>query len=83
MAVINVTLRKPLWVDELLKENDMSCDALCEQCNLPKGITSRIVGRQWSPTKGQMQCVAKVFGRKTQEVIFGHDCHQDEERGCS
>lgn len=83
MANIRVTRRKPEWVDNLLKDANMSCDSLCEQCNLPKGIISRIVGRQWSPTKEQMSCVAAVFGRKIEEVRFGHNCLQEEERGCS
>lgn len=83
MANIKVTRRKPLWVDDLLKEEGMNCESLCEQCNLPKNVISRIISRQWSPTKTQMNCVAKVFGRKIEEVNFGHDYHQDEERGCS
>jgi hypothetical protein len=83
MANISIALRKPLWVDDLLKENDMSCDALCEQCELPSEVVSRIVGRHWSPTTAQMKCVAGVFGRKPQEVIFGHDCCQEEDRGGS
>lgn len=83
MASIKVTRKKPLWVDDLLKENDMSCEALVEKCNLSKHVISRILIRQWTPTKHQMQRVAEIFGRKIEEVKFGHNYFQHEERGCS
>tara|TARA_Y100000034_G_scaffold33124_1_gene40637 strand:+ start:2643 stop:2894 length:252 start_codon:yes stop_codon:yes gene_type:complete len=83
MAKIAATQRKALWVDDLLKESEMDYATLCKECNLPEHIISRIIHRQWQPTKVQMQCVAGVFGRKPTEVIFGNDFYQDEERGCS
>jgi len=71
------------WVDEILKDKNLTLENMQKSCNLSNDVVKRIFNRQWNPTKTQKIMVSNFLNTKPEEIIFGNDHFQHEDRGCS